>query len=1061
MITLYINGQKVKGKKDQTILEVARENGIDIPTLCHDDRVEPFGACGLCVVEVEGYNRLIRACATKIEENMVVYTDTPRVVKSRQNTLNLMLSDHTGDCRPPCLKACPANTDCQGYVGLIANGQYKEAVSLIMEKLPLPASIGLVCPHPCEEACRRKMVDDAVAIAALKAFAGFYNLQAVDPYLPEVKEVSGKKVAVVGAGPAGLTAAYFLALKGHKVDIYEAMPEPGGMLRYGIPEYRLPKTVLDKEIGYITRLGVNIITNTRLGVDVKLEELRSRYDAVFLGIGAWVSSKIGCPGEESEGVVGGIEFLRRVAMKEPIKIGRKVAVIGGGNTAMDAARTAIRMGAEEVMVLYRRTRSEMPAEDIEVKEAEEEGVIFKFLVAPEEIIAQDGKVRAIKMQKMQLGEPDASGRRKPVPIPGEVEIIEADMIIAAIGQQVNTEGLEGVGLNRWGTIEVDETTFMTNLEGVFAGGDVVAGPKIAIEAVAQGGKAAQVIDSYLRGHILPLSKSYYVQRQMTPEDLSCYPKQSRVEIRHLPPEVRKNNFKQVSAIYTVEEAVNEAKRCLECGCLDYFECKLIQYANRHEVNPERLQGAKHIHVPVDYNDYIIREPDKCILCGLCVRICDEVMGVTALGYVNRGFDVLVQPEFNLPLEETECITCGQCVSVCPTGALVENSQKLKKVPLKLETEFSVCSFCNTGCRQKLFYKGNKIYKVLPVDNGLLCFNGRFAHEGAGERILRPLLRKDGVFTEVGWEEAYAYIREKVSQLPASNIIFSISPAYTMEEIKAVQKLSEQCFASSYIGSFSHCLPEKMLSKVNDCSLEELENADTILVAGEFKDYPIALVKTRRAVSEGAKLILVGPEPGLIADKALVKIENIRIFLDEMQAIINNENTSGSDSPWITVYQLLSSGKTMFLLDGARINKDIIEELGILAHHWGSKVIYITRGANFNGLLSLGVGDAHVLVNKLEKKEARAVFVWGEDPVGEGKLGADFREDVELLVVSAPYMHETAKIADVVLPGSISWEVEGTYWSLGNEVIKLNRVVSSPHGKDNIMVINELGDALCK
>ncbi|MDD2620224.1 MAG: FAD-dependent oxidoreductase, partial [Syntrophomonadaceae bacterium] len=498
MITLNINGKELKAKAGQTILSIARENRIDIPTLCHDERVKPYGSCGLCVVEVEGSKNLLRSCSIEAQDGMCIKTDTPKIYNSRKLTLEMILSDHTGDCRPPCLKACPAQTDCQGYVGLIANGQYREAVALLKERIPLPASIGLVCPHPCEDACRRQLVEESVSIAALKAFVGYQDLNSDTTFMPEQKPASGKKTAVVGAGPAGLTAAYFLAREGHQVTVYEAMPQAGGMLRYGIPRYRLPKELLDQEIEIIRKLGVEFIYNSRIGQDINLESLINDYDAVFLGIGAWESSRIGCTGEDSQGVIGGIEFLRDVALNRPVALGQRVAVIGGGNTAMDAARTAVRLGGQQVMVLYRRTRAEMPAQDIEIREAEEEGVIFKFLVAPEEIINDDGRVAAIRMHKMELGEPDSSGRRRPMPA-GEEEIIPLDTIVAAIGQQVNPAGFESLKLSRWGTIDAGSNSFMTSIEGVFAGGDGVSGPGIAIEAIAQGRAAAEAMIKYLQG----------------------------------------------------------------------------------------------------------------------------------------------------------------------------------------------------------------------------------------------------------------------------------------------------------------------------------------------------------------------------------------------------------------------------------------------------------------------------------------------------------------------------------------------------------------------------------
>ncbi|MCL2487176.1 MAG: 2Fe-2S iron-sulfur cluster-binding protein, partial [Oscillospiraceae bacterium] len=288
-IKLSINGREVAGFAGQTILDIARANGIEIPTLCHDERVEMYGSCGLCVVEAAGNPRLLRACSTMAADGMSIQTDTPRLRENRKAALELLLSDHTGDCRPPCVLACPGQTDCQGYVGLIANGEYEQALKLVKDKIPLPASIGRVCPHPCEEACRRELVEEPVSIAALKQFVGDIDLAKGDLFAADVGAETGKSVAVIGGGPGGLTAAYFLRAFGHAVTVYDAMPRMGGMLRYGIPEYRLPKKLLQQEIDAIQKMGVGFRNNVKIGQDVKLEQLQKEYDAVIVAAGAWTS----------------------------------------------------------------------------------------------------------------------------------------------------------------------------------------------------------------------------------------------------------------------------------------------------------------------------------------------------------------------------------------------------------------------------------------------------------------------------------------------------------------------------------------------------------------------------------------------------------------------------------------------------------------------------------------------------------------------------------------------------------------------------------------------------
>lgn len=673
-IKLKINGIDIVANEGDTVLKAAKDNGIEIPALCQSDLVKVYGACGLCTVEMEGSPKLFRSCATKVAEGMVINTETDRVKRSRKIALELLMSDHFGDCKGPCSLNCPAGTDCQGYVKLIADGDCHGAVKLIKEKLPIPASIGRVCPHPCESACRRKMVEEPVSIAQLKYFAADLDLKE-DTFKPEVAGNTGKKVAVIGGGPAGLTAAYFLRVKGHAVTVFDAMPKMGGMLRYGIPAYRLPKDVLDREVSEIASLGVEMKTGVKIGRDVEFEDIRKDYDAVFVAIGAWKSSSVRCPGEELEGVLGGIDFLRHVSFynsgdAEKPEIGKNVAVVGGGNTAMDACRSAVRLGAENVYVIYRRTRAEMPAEDIEITEAIEEGVEFKFLTNPAEIIGENGKVKSVKLQVMELGEPDASGRRSPVPVEGKFEYIDVDTVIGAIGQTISAEGFDAIEKTNRGTISADENSFRTSLEGVFAGGDATnRGASIAIAAIGEANKAAAVIDAYLNGVDAPYRKPFVSERVVTPDMLADREKAPRAIMPQRSAAERRCDFEEINLGLDEETARREAKRCLSCGCHDYGECKLIKYADAYDVKPERFEGAKNV-APIETKLVTIeRNPSKCILCGLCVRVCDEVAKKGILGLVGRGFTTVVKPEFNDPAKIADCASCHLCVDECPTGAL--------------------------------------------------------------------------------------------------------------------------------------------------------------------------------------------------------------------------------------------------------------------------------------------------------------------------------------------------------------------------------------------------------
>ncbi len=398
---------------------------------------------------------------------------------------------------PPCQEACPIRQDTRGYVGLIAQGKLKEALELIREVNPLPAVCGFICHHLCEEACLREEVDQPVPIRLLKRFVAEYERENDRPRRGSEK---GKKerVLVIGSGPAGLAAANDLSLLGYGVTIFEALPVLGGMLVVGIPEFRLPRDILRLEIDGIRGLGVEMETSRRFLFDGGRRSLaKLGFQAAFLSIGAHQSSRLGIPGEKLEGVLSGVEFLRNVNLGKAVSLGRKVAVIGGGNVALDCARSAIRLGAETVELYYRRSRNEMPAIPEELDEAAREGIGIHLLVSPGKILGRADRVTGIEFLKMTLGEPDGTGRRKPIPIEGSEFKVKADTVISAIGQRVDQSALKGFDTRKDGTIEVDPETGATSMKGVFAGGDAVTGPGWAIDAIAAGKKGALSIDQYL------------------------------------------------------------------------------------------------------------------------------------------------------------------------------------------------------------------------------------------------------------------------------------------------------------------------------------------------------------------------------------------------------------------------------------------------------------------------------------------------------------------------------------------------------------------------------------
>jgi heterodisulfide reductase subunit A len=496
---------------------------------------------------------------------------------------------------PPCRLGCPADVNVQGYVALISQGRYKEAIELIREKNPLPAICGYVCHHPCEDKCNRGEIDAPVAIAALKRFATDY-IDYDDTNDDAINEKREEKIAIIGAGPAGLTTAYYLAKCGYPVKIFDKLPVPGGMLVAGIPEYRLPRAVLKKEIEYIEREGVELETGVKIDKE-GFEKLQREYNAIFISVGAHKSKELGIAGEQLKGVVHGIEFLRDLNLGTAVKFGKNVAVIGGGDVAIDAARCALRLGSD-VTLVYRRSREEMPAREEEIHEAEEEGVKIAYLTNPSKINGYgDGKVREMECIRMELGEPDETGRRRPVPIEGSEFLMDVDTVIRAIGQQSELGFLEGSGvaLER-DRIKVDEDG-KTSIEGVFAGGDIVTGPATVIDAIAGGRSAAEAIDAYLREEPVPGQegeerKKKEIGLEEVKARLLDLEEKERQRVSKLPLERRRISFEEIERGFTEEEAIEESKRCLRCGiCSDCRLCVTACEADaiNHDMNEEVIE----------------------------------------------------------------------------------------------------------------------------------------------------------------------------------------------------------------------------------------------------------------------------------------------------------------------------------------------------------------------------------------------------------------------------------------------------------------------------------------
>jgi NADPH-dependent glutamate synthase beta subunit-like oxidoreductase len=563
--------------------------------------------------------------------------DIPELVMS----LTSMLWNHTGSWRylrpryedhvPPCNEACPTGNDIEGFIRLIGEGRPADAWRLLKEENPIPSITGRVCFHPCENACNRARYDAPTSIQALERFAADHAGEAAEIGL--LRKETGKRVAVVGAGPGGLAAAYHLRRLGHGVTVYDALPEAGGLLRIGIPAYRLPRPTLDAEIAAIERLGVKFQLGMRVGRDLPFADLL-KFDAVFLATGVHVNRKLGVAGEDTDGVIAGLGLLAKVALGQPFTCGKNVVVVGGGNSAVDAARVARRMGAQ-VTIAYRRTRVEMPAFEEEVNDAEEEGVKLDLLVAPTRVLVENGRVAGIELQRMQLGEPDESGRRRPLPVPGSEFVVPCDMVVSAIGEGSDLTFLPGEVKQQWGKIVIDAFG-LTSHPGVFAGGDIASAQQNVAQALGDGKRAAIAIDRYLAGETVEsiggniiigergcTSMAQYTRqgqahgkiigskRVVAYEDLNFwhFEREPRDKMRRLPEAERLAGFAEINQGYDDAQAAHAAERCFHCGvCTMCDNCFMFcpDVSIAHKTNGE-------YGYDIDF--------DYCKGCGICVKEC--------------------------------------------------------------------------------------------------------------------------------------------------------------------------------------------------------------------------------------------------------------------------------------------------------------------------------------------------------------------------------------------------------------------------------------------------------
>lgn len=943
---ITINGQIYQTIPGLTVLEAAKEHQIEIPSLCGMNKQGEKIDCDLCVVEVhEGTNQ--RACELSVYDGLSVTTESEALSHHRKKALQRILSDHYADCEAPCKVACPAGVDIQSYLYHISQNDHQKAIEVIKRTLPMPLSIGRVCPAFCESECRRNLVDEPIAIRQLKRHTADIDLNAQESYIAPKKASKNKKIAVIGSGPGGLTCGYYLSNEGYDVTVFEAMSHAGGWLRYGIPEYRLPKAILDKEIELMCRNGMTIEVNKKLGEDLTLSQLSHDFDAVCLAVGASQAVAMDYQGSDLDGCYLGVDYLKDFMTQRQYTTGQNVAVIGGGNTAIDCARTAVRTGAKTTLI-YRRTREEMPAEDYEILEAEHEGVQFLMLTNPVENIADHtGRVCEVKLERMKLGEADSSGRRRPEPT-GEFFTQTFDTVIAAVSQKPDLSFLENdaidLPLSRWNTAEVPEST-MHSTENIFSIGDFRRGPATAIEAVADGRVAAQAIDRFFAGTMEDIptqpydSKKEKSIKQVDKAQFEQIQKIARVVMPELPVTERVDSFLEVESGFKNQDAMTEAARCLECGCQSNTDCALRDYATDHGVKDDELDKSMQQKFAVDDSaEFITFDANRCISCGQCIQACHEsgVHGVLSF-LKNQDGTPVMRPENRAGfgqacMGDSNCVQCGLCVQSCPTGALVDARDKSESRLDILTPVETICTYCGVGCKLTMFVdkSQNKIRYIQgadsPVNQGMLCVKGRFGFDfiNHDERLTTPLIRRDGQLQPATWEEAIARIAEKFTAIKSkygAHALAGFSSAKTTNEDNfAFQKLIRREFGTNNI---DHCarlchastvtgLEASLGSGAMTNDIPSIAHSDVIFIIGSDTSsaHPIIASHIKQAIRHnGARLIVADPKQISMADHASLYVAqrpgtDVMLLNGVMQQILLNnwqndayiqENTEGFES----------------------------------------------------------------------------------------------------------------------------------------------------------------------
>ena len=824
-VNIVIDGNEIVAQEGITILEAAKRSDIHIPALCSvSNKKDHSHPCKLCVVEIEGNDDLVLSCKEILAEDMVITTESARIKEHRKGQLSALAGIHFGDCKAPCNLTCPGQINVQGYIAHVSKGEYEEALRLVMDKNPFPFSVGRVCPRFCETRCRRILVDEPVSINHLKRFVADWCMSNdIDLEISRDK-ATGKRIAVIGGGPAGMTAAYYLAKKGHDVTVFEAMPKLGGMLRYGIPDYKIPRNILDYETTAILKMGISVKFNQKWGVDFTLQDIKDQgYDATFVGIGAWIPQPFNIPGSSLPGVFAATDFLRMSVNNKVQDLGRRAAVIGGDNIAIESARTLLRQGVDEVSIVFPKARLGMSANQRVVDEAEQEGVQFVTVASPVKIHEGENGLD-VELIRMRLSEPDKRGVRHPEAIAGSTNILQVDTVIYSLGQsafadsQVAIDGIEEeLKLSNKNCLQANVRTSLTSVDGVFAAGDAVSGPRTVIQTVVAARRAAKNIHAYvLDVPKSPADSRFNFTRGKSFDDVDLKTFEGvQVKLREKmpsrPPATSIQDYDEIKLGYTEKMAKREADRCLSCGCTAFDRCDYKEISINNGMDPNKSGMPKApLYKKDDSHSSILVDINKCIYCRRCIEVCKyDAIDLTCDDFDEQSRPQSIHFKFN-----DKCVSCGECVDTCSTGALNKKDCIVPITGEKVNLVRSTCPYCGTGCQLILKVKGDTLMEVMADPDtmpnyGDLCVKGRFGHKFIKhpDRLQTPLIRrrKDGPLEPASWEEALEFVSGAFRCIIADNGPDSLgglsSARCTTEENYAFQKFFRTMIGTNNV---DHC-----------------------------------------------------------------------------------------------------------------------------------------------------------------------------------------------------------------------------------------------------------------